>query len=80
MPSADELSRLLRTLCAAPMRPELWSVLLKDFAYALSLPAAAILQHSGTHKEHRFEIAAGLGRSMASATTMFRFCQYRRGE
>jgi DNA-binding CsgD family transcriptional regulator/PAS domain-containing protein len=60
VPSADELSRLLRTLYATPMRPELWAVFLKDFADALSLPAAAILQHGGTHMEHRFEIAAGL--------------------
>jgi DNA-binding CsgD family transcriptional regulator len=59
-PTAENLSKLLLTLYAAPMRSELWSVFLKEFTALLGLPAAAILHQDLAREKYAFGISSGM--------------------
>ena len=59
-PTAENLSKLLLTLYAAPMRPELWRIFLKEFTTLLGLPAAAILHQDLAREKYAFGISSGM--------------------
>lgn len=59
-PSAESLSKLLLTLYAAPLQPDLWSKFLTDFAAILELPGAAILHQNPAKEKYGFSIACGI--------------------
>jgi DNA-binding CsgD family transcriptional regulator/PAS domain-containing protein len=59
---ANALNRLLATLYAAPARPEMWNVFLKELGLLTGVNKAALISHDFTGKDHR--ILATLGDSV----------------
>jgi len=58
MISAENLSRLLRTLYGAPQSPGLWPQFLRELSEMLSLTGAAILYHDLEHAAHSVQLSS----------------------
>jgi DNA-binding CsgD family transcriptional regulator len=60
MPSPQELSRLLETLYATALQPELWPRFLEQLTTFLSLPAAAIVHQDCGNDRGSINVSVGL--------------------
>jgi DNA-binding CsgD family transcriptional regulator/PAS domain-containing protein len=56
---ATPLNRLLATLYAAPTRPEMWNVFLKEFGTLSGVSKAALISHHFPENNHRMLAALG---------------------
>jgi DNA-binding CsgD family transcriptional regulator/PAS domain-containing protein len=76
MSQADPIERLLGTLYAAPLQPELWDVFLRDLSVACGVTKAALIAHDLLGNEHR--MLATVGDAVTEATPLYEthYCQF----
>jgi DNA-binding CsgD family transcriptional regulator len=67
--SADPVQRLLGSVYAAPIRPELWCVVLEQLSDMTGVTKAALITHDITNSEHR--MLAILGDSVKEGTSIY---------
>jgi DNA-binding CsgD family transcriptional regulator len=74
MPDDEMMARLLGTLYAAPMQPELWRAFLQQLSKISGVSKAALIAHNLAEKDHR--MIATLGDSVDESIPQYESCYY----
>lgn len=76
MTLASPVNKLLGTLYAAPMQPELWSTFLAELSAAIGVTKAALISHNIAAEDH--PILAYFGESVRESASVYEdhYCQF----